>query len=221
MKLTKIKIEQMANEIMELLRREELEDDVSIYFNNKRMDADAIEDGINPKKYFKYAADNHILSMSFEGMFYSIINYNIDTVYCDKIMNKFDNILRKYGVYYELGNAWNLTCYPIKDDMEIEYTYYDENEDPIRIYDYRDKMIPLELRLIKMAWEEFQKKVGDKGSCVLGAGFEFRYDGIKFFLSSPSIYQGSISWETDKDAIQRMLEHIGAIDIKYDWGMMD
>lgn len=108
MKLSKIKIEQLANEIMDFLKEQELDTDVSIYFNGKRMNSDGFEEGtFDPKDYFDYVGD--ILSMSFEGSFNHVINYYLDAAYCNIVMSKFDAILDKYGVYYELGNSWNLT----------------------------------------------------------------------------------------------------------------
>lgn len=110
MKLSKIKIEQLANEIMDFLKEQGLDTDVSIYFNGKRMNSKGIEKGtFNPKDYFDYVGD--ILSMSFEGSFNSIINYYLDVSYCNIVMAKFDAILDKYGVYYELGNSWNLSLF--------------------------------------------------------------------------------------------------------------
>lgn len=222
MKLTKIKIEEMANEIMNFLKEEKLSDDVLIYFNNKRMNKDGIEEGeFNPKNYFEYAAENHILSMSFEGGFYGVVNGYCSTKYANKVMNLFEDILRKYGVYYELGNAWNLTCCLINDDTEVEYTYYQSDPEPIRIYDLEDVSVPYEIRTIGYAWKNFQEIVGDVGSCVLGAGFKFKYKGKEYFLTPCSRYQGSISWERNKDDIERMLNEIGATDIRYNWGVMD
>lgn len=63
-----------------------------------------IED-IDPRRYFEYA--DGCLSMSFEGAFYSIMNN--DSSY--KLEEEFSAILLKYGLYYELGNAWNLSCF--------------------------------------------------------------------------------------------------------------
>ena len=58
---------------------------------------------------------------------------NIDPDTLLKKMDKFMEILEKYGLYYELGNAWNLTCCLI-DDAEVEYTYYERPKEMIRLY---------------------------------------------------------------------------------------
>lgn len=50
--------------------------------------------------------------MSFEGPFYEVLNgYAGD--YGWVVEEKFSDLLKKYGVYYELGNAWNLSLYQI------------------------------------------------------------------------------------------------------------
>ena len=67
------------------------------------------EEKAEPKDYFDYVAEPNILSMSFEGAFYDVLNGTSKTAY--NLQQKFQDILQKYGLYYELGNAWNLTCY--------------------------------------------------------------------------------------------------------------
>lgn len=46
--------------------------------------------------------------MSFEGPFYHAMNYDGGA-----ILEKFDDLLHEYGLYYELGDAWNLSLYKI------------------------------------------------------------------------------------------------------------
>lgn len=47
------------------------------------------------------------MSMSFEGPVYHMINgYALGG-----LVRRFNKIFEKYGVYYEQGDAWNLTCY--------------------------------------------------------------------------------------------------------------
>lgn len=227
MKLTKTKIEELANEIIGFLERSGLAPSVSIYFNNKVMrnkgkyddDYNYISkwettENVDPHDYFEYAAYDHILSMSFEGPLYDVLNYTFG-----KMEEKFLNIFHKYGLYYELGNAWNLSAYLSNDDVEVEYTNYDR---PKRTaYLYRGNDNPSELQVIIDTWYQLSKEVGDKGSCVLGAGFEFEWKGDKYFMPACSPYQGSISWEKPKDKIQKMLEEAGATNIHYKWGNMD
>lgn len=67
---------------------------------------------IDPRDYFQYVNPNHILSMSFEGPFYECLNgYAGDYGY--QIEEEFQQLLAKYGCYYELGDAWNLSVYKL------------------------------------------------------------------------------------------------------------
>ena len=229
-KLTKQNIEQLANEVMDWLIRNELDMDVSIYYNNQKMqhkyhfnkDYDIIDDGISiekdvdPHQITQWAAHDHILTMTFEGGLYSLLNYN-----GGKLETEFENLFNKYGLYYELGEAWNLTCYPIYNELEVEYTVYEKPQPTIYLYRYDTSNNPPELQKIMDIWYEWSSTVGDEGSCVLGAGFKFKWQGKKYFMCACSPYQGSISWEKYKDTIKVLLEDVGAENIYYEWGNMD
>ncbi len=226
-KLTKTNIEEFANEIIAFLNKYELASYVSIYYNGKAMrsrgrwDDDynyvpnwIAEDDVDPHDYFEWAAYDHILSMSFEGDLYDVINNRGGA-----LLNSFNMIFNKYDLYYELGNAWNLTTYLIDDDIEVEYTKYERPKEVIDLYRHGEN--PSELQNIMDTWYELSKKAGDQGCCVLGAGFKFEWQGDKYFMSACSPYQGSISWEIPKDTIKGMLEAIGATNIHYNCGNMD
>lgn len=111
-------IECLAKEIREYLLQNELWQDVRIYFNRKAFATDdgqghyaynnpnklfVIED-VDPRDYFDYCGD--IMSMSFEGPLYDVLNY-----YFGSLESGLAAIFDKYGCYYELGNAWNLTLH--------------------------------------------------------------------------------------------------------------
>lgn len=81
--------------------------------------------------------------------------------------------------------------------------------------------IMTKLEEIAKVWFDLSEKIGDKGSCVLGAGFHFKYNGVPYFMPAQSPWQGSISWETNKGVIEKMLIDAGATDIWYEWGNMD
>ena len=115
----------MADEIRKWLLDHEMWSDVTIFFDGV---AYSTSDGKgnyyyndpehlielhdrDPRDYFSYVNPDHILSMSFEGPLYEMLNYY--DAYPDDWRDEFDGIFRKYGVYYELGNAWNLTVYRI------------------------------------------------------------------------------------------------------------
>lgn len=228
-KITKADIEELANEIIAFLEVNDIANDVNIYYNGNVVKSKADYNAntrkylytwtktydVDPHKYFEYAAYNHILSMSFEGALYELLNYS-----GGKTMDKFMKIFEKYGLYYELGNAWNLSCYTISGDIEVEYTYYEKPKK--KIYLHSDNFLnPRELQNIMDIWFDLSKKEGDKGSCVLGAGFEFEWQDNKYFMPACSPWQGSISWETHKEVIHKMLEDVGATKIRYAWGIMD
>ena len=228
MKLTKIKIEEMANEIIDYLKANGLDDNVCIYFNNKRIKLSLnwdrenkkltpyveIDEDMNPLDYFEYANPKHILSMSFENSLYRLINYGYDT-------DAFDAIFKKYGLYYELGNAWNLTAYPDTINYDdIEYTSYERGPDPIMIYSHSTD-VPNELLVIKHEWDNLSSSTQHLGgSCVIGDGFEFKYKGTRYDMITPP-YQGSLIYEHWIDVIKKDLEVIGATDIHYNYGHMD
>ena len=118
-----IQTEQLATEILDFLVAYGMWVDVRIYFDGKVWDSYNKEteqfhynekdkvyvDKAEPKDYFDYVAEPHILSMSFEGTFYDVLNGTSERAF--RLQNQFNNILKKYGLYYELGNAWNLSLY--------------------------------------------------------------------------------------------------------------
>ena len=120
--LTKKQREQLATEIFNWLNDHEMWVDTQIYFNGKcwsTSNKDHTEFCYNerryfeyeaePKHYFEYVREPNILSMSFEGDLYDVLNgYAYGWV---KREEEFRKIFEKYGVYFELGNAWNLSCY--------------------------------------------------------------------------------------------------------------
>lgn len=125
--LTHEQIEQLATEIHQWLIKNELWTDVAIYFNDKRwstMKRDGekyefcynenryFEDMADPKDYFEYVREpENILSMSFEGGLYEVLHGC--TRDCVKLAEEFLAIFEKRGLYYEYGNAWNLTAFEI------------------------------------------------------------------------------------------------------------
>lgn len=125
--MTKNEIEALAVEIRSFLLKHDLWIDTTIYFNGKAFSTDdrqghyyyndpdhliVLEDQ-DPRRCFEYVGD--ILSMSFEGDFCGCLNdYGEYGAKFDRqIQDEFSAILKKHGLYYELGNHWNLTVYPI------------------------------------------------------------------------------------------------------------
>jgi hypothetical protein len=125
--LTAEQREQLATEIFNWLVDNDLWIDVSIYFNGKRWstmrkvgeeyefcynERRYFESEADPKDYFEYVREpENILSMSFEGSLYEILNGYVRG--WAKLEDEFRKIFDKYGVYPQMGNAWNLTCFEI------------------------------------------------------------------------------------------------------------
>lgn len=218
-KLTKKDIEKMANEIADMCHKNGFGDTI-IYFNNKRMFVDyyghkhkEIEENIDPHDYFKYTAYHHILSMSFEGGLYDYIDRDFDAPLLTEI-------LKKYELYWELGESWNLTVYPSNDDMEIEYTVYEKPEETryVRRWeeqtDVRLKGLVNTYNLSIAAHNET-----GRGSCIIGDGIKFKLDGHPYFFST-NYNQSDVSSAVITDC-KLYLVAIGATEIYYDCGRLD
>lgn len=108
-----------AKEIISWMLKHELWIDSEIYCDGKRFtcydgnhykydntwDCVFVEENKAPRDYFDYVGD--FLSMSFEGPLYRVFNDWGN----QKLVGQFNNIIQKYGKYYELGNAWNLSLF--------------------------------------------------------------------------------------------------------------
>lgn len=115
--LAKEQIEELADKIYQLFRKQEMWGDVHIYFNGSCLnnidhDGNYHYDGSaylheNMKPEFEYVNPDHVLSMSFEGPVYHMFEYGA----YKPVYRRFTTLLARYGLYYELGNAWNLSCY--------------------------------------------------------------------------------------------------------------
>ena len=117
-KLSKKKIEQLANEIRSFLLEHDMWVDTRIYFNGMAYSTDdgeghyyyndpthmVVLENMDPHRYTEYAGD--ILTMTFEGPLYEVLNYGDDY----ELEKKFFSLFEKYGLYYELGEAWSLTA---------------------------------------------------------------------------------------------------------------
>ena len=219
--LTKERTEDLALTILEVLHEKELDDALCIYYNNKRISTYGkkkdIEENINPHNYFQYCAFNHIISISTEGGLYDKLNYG-----SGEFPQKLEKLFEELGIYYEMGNSWNLSFYPIDDNMEIEYTYYEDPEEKeiVLFYGAIGKYPP-EIENIMRAWWLLCKKEKDIGACVLGAAMRFKYQNKKYKMSPCSPWQGEGSWLPYVEFVKESLENIGAIEIKWDYGVMD
>lgn len=238
-KYTKNDIDQLAQKIMGELENRCLAGDVCIYVNNIRYSSKLKKDWrdlpwdvsayhftedegeYNPLDYFEYAAHKHILSLSTEGGFYDKLNYGS--------VEWFNTILGEYGLYYELGNAWNLTVYPMYDEEieKWEYTDYSQSKaivpTPVHLFngsicDWSN--YPM-LKPINDMWFQLSKETGDKGGCVLGAGISFEYNGENIFMSPASPWQGEGSWTPHVNLIKEVLKYVGCTNIIWHHGRLD
>lgn len=112
--MTAKKIEKLKDDIIKLLQKNGMWIDVYIYCNGKcwgtsdkeakhfRYDGEPFVFEDDPHRVTEYAGD--ILTMTFEGPLYDALNYG--TGWEDLLQNLFG----KYGLYFEFGNAWNLTA---------------------------------------------------------------------------------------------------------------
>lgn len=219
-KLTAEQKEKLANEILELLKEYDLNGDLRIYYNNKCLQGNgAVIEDVKGSDKFEYANDD-TLSITFEGAFYSVINYHMPSLH-NEVMPKFKKILENYGLYYEQGHAWNLSTY--YDDPEAYADVQEEKEGDSHITPIiiRKGQCPIELEPIRAEWEKRQLEHGEDGSSVIGAGFGFRFKGLYYRMPPQGPYQGSISWEASKDIIQRMLIAAECEELSYDDGRMD
>ena len=64
----------------------------------------------NPLDYFEYA-NPKTLSMSFEGSLNHVLNGYVHGWV--NLEEQFSKLFKKYGLYYEMGHAWNLSAYEI------------------------------------------------------------------------------------------------------------
>lgn len=116
-------MELLARDIFNWCVSKELWGDNIIYFNGKAWSSSSTWSGVkgkkigdelyeyedrNPLDYFEYA-NPEILSMSFEGALYHVLNGYVPG--WTKLEAEFSKLFKKYGLYYECGHAWNLAAY--------------------------------------------------------------------------------------------------------------
>lgn len=101
-------IENLAKEIRQYLMDRDMWRDTRIYFGGVAYDSDTPDTlpDMNPRDYTEYAGD--ILTMTFEGPLYDALNYGPW-----EVEEQLQAIFRKYGLYFEMGECWNLTAAPI------------------------------------------------------------------------------------------------------------
>ena len=119
-----VKMQTLAMEIYSWCKKKGLWGDNIIYFNGKAWKSDNDWCGVkgkeigedlyefedrNPSHYFEYANPD-TLSMSFEGPLYEALNGYWSFINAEEELQA---IFGKYGLYWEFGDAWNLSAYEI------------------------------------------------------------------------------------------------------------
>lgn len=128
--LTPEKIEELAVELRQFLIDNELWEDATIYFNQKAFSSYDIISGLSynndpshlivledqdPRNVTEYTGD--ILTMSFEGVLAGVLNYTYsDSEHPNVIEDGLNALFAKYGLYYTLGELWNLTLHRLSDE---------------------------------------------------------------------------------------------------------
>lgn len=118
-------MEMLAKDIYDWCVENDLWGDNCIYFDGKAWASwstwsgeagKKIADGLyeyenkNPRDYFEYGNPD-TLSMSFEGSLNHVLNAYVRGWI--RLEHEFSQLFHKYGLYYEMGHAWNLSAYEI------------------------------------------------------------------------------------------------------------
>lgn len=217
-------IQYIAGEIMMGLSKHNLSGDTCIYFNGKRYSGnydnewkeDELDDGqpYHGQDYCEYAGKDQIINLSTEGSLYDYL-YNRGTP------EWLDSLLEKNGLYMECCENWFYAIVPMGDweDWEV---YTNPNAPKEQIFIYSDETCPDDLIMsIRNVWKNLIASGTDVGSCVIAAGMEFEYNNNRYFMSPPSCYQGSMSWEKYVHVIKELLKEAGAEKVYYNPGRLD
>lgn len=117
--------ESLAYDIYNWCKKNHLWGDNTIYFNGKALSnlpewgndkgkqiaEDLYEyENKNVNDYFEYG-NPYTVSMSFEGSLYHVLNgYTPGWI---RKSTEFEKIFEKHGMYFEQGDAWNLSAYEL------------------------------------------------------------------------------------------------------------
>jgi len=218
MKFTKEDIEKLAIDIYAALRKYKADDDVSLYYNGKRMSLlngeTEYKENIHPVDYCRYASQHNILTITSEGVLYDI--YDMDFEFPEWLRS----IWESCGLYAECNESWCWSLYPVDDRYsEIEYDVKELEEEEYIFLGKED--IPNEFQMIMECWWKASEQTGDIGGCVVGAGMNFRYKNKKYKMRPASPYQGEGSWTKWVPMIKEMLIAIGATEINWEYGRLD
>lgn len=89
-----------------------------------------------------------------------------------------------------------------------------------RSEDYDSNKVPV-LKLIGQIWEDLCYISPDEGSCAIGYGMCFTYEGQAYKMIPRSNKQGEWSWERWVETIKKYLIMAGCTDIIWRCGRLD
>jgi len=222
-KLTSKDKQKIVAGLIEVLKKHEVGDSVYFYFDDKRVWVDrntgklVERNGFNPKDYFEWFNEKTVTLAFDDSPLFDLINYEMDYELFETMAVDIQQVVTPYGLYWDLGNDWNLSFYDCKPNGN---NTPEPGEEVIHIH-LQDHYVPEELLAVSDWWIKQSEAYGDVGSCVLGAGFKFRYQDKFYFMPPLSRWQGSCSWEASKDRVQEKLVAVGAVEVEYKWGVMD
>lgn len=107
--------------------------------------------------------------------------------------------------------------------MSKKYDYNESSYEPITLFhpeDYDENKIPA-IKVIAQVWEDLCRMSPDEGSCAIGYGMIFKYEGQKYKMIPRSNKQGEWSWEQWVDKIKNYLSIVGCTDIVWHCGRLD
>lgn len=130
-------LEELGKKVIELFINKGLDSDVYVYVANHKYTLDG-ENGVkdngevNVSDYLRYARRPNILSIAWDSSeVYEVINYGDG-------LPELDNLLREYGLFYELGTSTDLSAYLI--DPESEDWNILPSEKPVTDDTYREPL---------------------------------------------------------------------------------
>lgn len=255
-KYTKENVENIALDFMNLLIEKGVAQDVAVYFNGMRYSSvgtapapgklertfqfyrdynDSNSTAVmahnageyNPNYYFDHVAEKHILSASFEGPLYDVMN----NIYGGEAQWVYD-FFNRWGLTVEMGDSWNFSVYPIDrpgnsiefwEYVDYSYCQSEAEPEPEIIYLRNSESHPdiPEIDLLMKYWYTLSKATGDIGGCVLGAKLTFDYKGNHYYMWPCSPWQGEGSWTPHVSEIVQILEKLGATNVNWNCGYLD
>lgn len=228
---TKKNIETIVEEFKKLLEEHNCQDDVRIYYCGYRdKNISRVYDKVrneytevnkwsydcmcHPTQYCEYAPCKNIISFSSEGILSDLMYSGAP--------KWLENFALKYSMYIECATSWFFYFAPNGDWDEWETdNMVIKNQSPIYLYRDEDYGNLPELRIIAKCWEKLCAMSKDEGSCAIGYGMFFVYQGTKYKMIPRSDKQGELSWTQWVDVIKSCLMDVGCTDIFWDCGHLD